>query len=40
MIFNRGKPSVPTIINVPDVIPFSLDKAKIFTMNFASAVDD
>ena len=41
-VMNRGKGSVPTIINGPEVISSSLDKAKLFAMNFAtnSTLDD
>ena len=35
-VMNRGKGSVPTIINGPEVISSALDKAKLFAMNFAS----
>lgn len=36
MILNRGKTSVPTIINGSKVISSSLDKAKLFVMNIVS----
>ena len=35
-VMNRGKGSVPTIINGPEVISSALDKAKLFARNFAS----
>ena len=35
-VMNRGKSSVPTIINGPEVISSARDKAKLFAMNFAS----
>lgn len=35
-ILNRGKPSVPSIINGPEVISSLPDKAKLLAMNFAA----
>lgn len=37
-IVNRGKTSVSPIINGPEVITSSSDKAKLFVMNFASNI--
>ena len=41
-VLNRGKASVPTVINGPEVLSSALDKAKLFATNFAknSTLDD
>ena len=35
-VLNRGKATIPTIINGPEVISSSIDKANLFASNFAS----
>ena len=41
-VLNRGKPPIPTIINGPEVLSSSFDKASLFASNFAknSTLDD
>ena len=41
-VWNCGKPSIPTLVNGPEVISSSSEKAKLFAANFAanSTLDD